>query len=62
MGTTISGRDLADLDQLVDELLKDFLTKARERGISTEYLCDTQRIRAENKVKESLERLLSPSK
>jgi hypothetical protein len=47
---------------LVDQLFNEFLRKAKERGISGEYLCDPQRTRLENKVRQSIAKLVESSK
>jgi hypothetical protein len=45
----------------VEELLNEFLAKGIERGISTEFLCDSQRIKFENQLRSAFSKLLTAS-
>ena len=50
-----------DFNKDLDELVQEFLDKAKERGIPTEFLCDPQRLKYENKLRETFKNLLSAS-
>jgi hypothetical protein len=50
-----------EFNDKVDELVREFLAKAHDRGVSTEFLCDSQRIKFEDKLKSAFKKLLSAS-
>jgi hypothetical protein len=50
---------LTNVEESVEKVWSEFRNKAEARGVTLEYLCDPQRLRAENKVKASIRKLLS---
>jgi hypothetical protein len=51
-----------EINDKVDELVREFLAKASDRGVSTEFLCDSQRVKFEDKLRFAFKKLLSISK
>jgi hypothetical protein len=50
-----------EFNDKVDELVWEFLAKAHDRGVSTEFLCDPQRIKFEDQLRSAFKKLLSAS-
>lgn len=45
----------------VDELVRDFLAKAHDRGVSTEFLCASQLSKFEERLRLTFKKLLDAS-
>jgi hypothetical protein len=48
-------------NEKVDQLVRNFLAQAHDRGVSTEYLCDSQLAKFEERLRLAFKKLLSAS-